>query len=42
MIISRLLTTLRVILLSGGGASNNTARPPFHAVRAYLSMGART
>jgi hypothetical protein len=41
MIIMQLLTTRRVSLLSGGGANNDTARPPFHAVRTFLSMGAR-
>lgn len=42
MIFMRSLTTLCVNLLSSGGARHNRARPPFHAVRTCLSMGART
>ncbi len=35
-------TSLFVNLLPGGGAHHNRARPPFHAVCACLSMGAKT
>jgi hypothetical protein len=42
MIFLRLRATLGVNLLSGGDAHHNRARPPFHAVRTCLSMGART
>ena len=42
MIIMWLPTILGVNPLSGRGANSNPARPPFPAVCAFLSMGART
>jgi len=42
MIIMQLLMTFRITPLAGGGAKSNPVRHPCPAVRAFLSMGART